>query len=72
MTSFSYIIIIVNTVHCDSIRIYVFTAFTCFGQLTICRRHKVNMFRKYYYMVLNTYLELLYKSYLQLFGLKIY
>jgi hypothetical protein len=28
------------------------------------------MFRNYYYKVRNTYLEVLYKSYLQLFGLK--
>jgi hypothetical protein len=67
----NYRIIIVNTVQCDSVRIY-FTAFTCFDQLTIFRRLVINMFSNYYYMVCNTYLELLHNNYLQLFGLKIY
>jgi hypothetical protein len=44
----------------------------CYGQLTIFRRLDINLFRNYYYMVRNIYLELLYKSYLQLFGLKSY
>jgi hypothetical protein len=64
----NYRTIIVNTVQCDSIR--VFTAFTCFGQLTIFRRLDINVFKNNYYMVRNTYLELVYKNYLQLFGSK--
>jgi hypothetical protein len=35
----------VNTVQCDSISKY-FIAFTCFGQLTISRRLKINMFKR--------------------------
>jgi hypothetical protein len=31
--------------------------FTCFGQLTIYRRHEINMIRKYYYKVRNTYVK---------------
>jgi hypothetical protein len=36
-------------------------AFTCFGQLTIFKRHRINMFRNYYYKVRNTHLEVLHK-----------
>jgi hypothetical protein len=51
--------IIVNTVQCDSISRYLLP---CFGQLTISRRHKTNMFRNYYYEVRNTYVTFLYKK----------
>jgi hypothetical protein len=43
-------IMIVNTVRCDSVGGY-FTAFTCFIELTIFRRHEISVFRNYYYYI---------------------